>query len=271
MQKSFSVANPKPESFPLLKELWAETFGDSDNVINNFFEKTAKTQNIFCVFHEGKPVSVLYAIDSVIALDGKEYKAYYVYAVCTKKEYRGMGLMKGLFRELEKVAQNRGVSYLFLVPAEESLFGMYEKIGFKVGFTYKEQLLNSFSCEITEEVKALSFNEYKAYRNSDISLPSAILNEEGFESFYKPVESVCCFSVDDTGYAVFENDDDCVVVYELFGDKNILLSQIFKITNAKNLMLRGPCTHGGKPFGMVKSIDGSPYFENGFFGVPYGG
>lgn len=271
MQKSFSVANPKPESFPLLKELWVETFGDSDNVINNFFEKTAKTQNIFCVFHEEKPVSVLYAIDSVIALDGKEYKAYYVYAVCTKKEYRGMGLMKGLFRELEKVAQNRGVSYLFLVPAEESLFGMYEKIGFKVGFTYKEQLLNSFSCEITEEVKALSFNEYKAYRNSDISLPSAILNEEGFESFYKPVESVCCFSVDDTGYAVFENDDDCVVVYELFGDKNILLSQIFKITNAKNLMLRGPCTHGGKPFGMVKSIDGSPCFENGFFGVPYGG
>lgn len=271
MQKSFSFGNPKVKDFPQLKKMWADVFGDSDAVINNFFENTAEAQNIFCAFCNGKPVSVLYAIDSTIAFCDDAYKAYYVYAVCTEKEYRGKGLMKALFDELEKTAKSRNVSYLFLVPAENSLFSMYEKIGFKVGFTYKERQVSVSACEMADAQEDLSFETYKRFKHTNGSVPVALLNEKGFSSFYRPVEAVGCVSVNDAGYVVFERDNGYVVVHELFGDEEILLSHVSKITNEGEFLLREACAQGGKPYGMLKALDSSLYFDNGFFGVPYGG
>ena len=42
-------------------------------------------------------------------------------------------IMKKAFSHLENLVNSRGIDYIFLVPATEGLFSMYEKLGFKTG------------------------------------------------------------------------------------------------------------------------------------------
>ncbi len=272
MQKSYSIGYPEERHFPALKKLWEDVFGDSEKVINNFFDETSKKENIFCAFYGDEPVSVMYVVESNILSEKAECKAYYVYAVCTKEEHRGNSLMKKVFSFLESEARKRLVSYLFLVPAEESLFSLYESIGFSVGFTNKEtlvkkpdSLINSFSS------RNLSYEEYKGLREKYINVPQAILNESGFNSFYVPVGSdMNCISLNE-GYVLYEKENEKVIVHELCGEKEALLDAVFSATEADEILLREQTATCGKPYGMIKSLDGSPLFENGFFGISYGG
>lgn len=256
-----------------MKKLWAEVFGDSLKVINNFFEKTAKPENTVCVFCDNEPVSVLYAVKSEIYVDSKPKSAYYIYAVCTREDYRGKGLMAKAMAFLEELARKRGVSYLFLVPAQNSLFNMYEKFGFRVGFKRNKRVVTKTDYYIFDgEVQSLSFGEYKKQRLLFGTAPQAVLCEDGFNSFYKPVScEMNCFAVKNKGFAVYEKENGIVSVFEVFGDKNELLSAIFRITEVNEISVYENEICGAEPYGMIKSLDGSPLFDNGFFGVSYGG
>ena len=273
MQRLFDVGHPSDEHVPALKALWQDVFGDSRNVIDNFFNKTARLENIVCAFHGGKPVSVLYAIDSTVYLNGEEKKAYYVYAVCTHPQYRGKGCMALTFSFLEKLSVERDVSYLFLVPAEKSLFSMYERLGFKVGFTRAKRLVKRDDfLAIEGEINQLSFEAYKNCRRAHLKVPQAILSEAGFNSFYRPVgNNMKCIYVENAGLAVYETESGKTEILELFGNKEVLLSAVFAQSGADVITLYEYDMAGGNPYGMLKSIDGSPCFENGFFGVSYGG
>lgn len=273
MQRSFDVAHPQEKHFPALKKLWADVFGDSPEVIDNFFNKTAKCGNIFCVFSDGEPVSALYAIDATIVLDGAEYKSYYVYAVCTRSDYRGNKLSSEAFSFLEMVAKQRGISYLFLVPAEESLFRMYEKLGFSIGFTCNTKTVYNVDLpEYKENASPLLFEDYKNYRGMLKNIPYAILQEDGFNSFYKPVgNDINCVAIKNKGFVIYETENGKVTVHEIFGDEKLMLSAVFWLTGAFGVSVHKPATENGKPYAMLKSLDGSKTFRNGFFGVAYGG
>ena len=272
MQKSYSVGHPTKKHIPALKALWENVFGDSKDIINKFFTETASCENTFCAFCEGKPVSVMYAVESSVLCGGKEYNAYYVYAVCTHKAHRGNSLMKKVLAFLEDEAIKRGVSYLYLVPAEESLFSLYEKAGFKVGFTQQEALFKKN--EVTQsavQFKTLSFDEYKLLRKRNITVPQAILTEKGFNSFYRSVEgNINCICLNE-GYAVYEKENGRATVHELCGEKKTLLNAVFSLSAVDELLLKEPAENGGKPYGMVKALGDVPLFTNGFFGIPYGG
>ncbi len=272
MQKSYSIGYPEEKHVPDLKNLWADVFGDSQDVINNFFGKTSKNENVFCAFYGDEPVSVMYAVESNIFLQNAEYKAYYVYAVCTKKEHRGNSLMKKVFSFLESEARKRSVSYLFLVPAEESLFPLYESIGFSVAFVNKETLIKKSESKTRSfSSRNLSYEEYKTLREKYINVPQAILSESGFNSFYAPVgANMECVSLDE-GYALYEKENGKVIIHEFCGEKEVVLSAVFSVAEVNEMVLREQATSGGKPYGMVKSLDGSPVFKNGFFGISYGG
>ncbi len=273
MQKSFSTGHPTGEHIPALKKLWADVFGDSSLVINNFFEKTARSENTVCVFCGNEPVSVMYAVEAEVYVDGKQKNAYYIYAVCTRKDYRGKGLMAKAMRFLEESAKESGISYLFLVPAENSLFSMYEKFGFSIAFKRRKRVVQkSDYCLSLGQVQSLSFNEYKEKRLKHGAAPQAVLRESGFDSFYKPVGcEMNCISIKDKGFAVYEVENGIVSVFEAFGDENELLSTVFRLTGVNELFVYDSEECGAEPYGMIKSLDCSPLFDNGFFGVSYGG
>lgn len=272
MQKLSDPRHPVGDEYESLKQLWLKCFDDEKTVIDRFFKTAVTPENTVAIFSENIAVSVLYMIEGNVKNNGENYKALYIYAVCTHPDFRGRGLMKRCFDFLFEVSEKRGVDYLFLVPASESLFKMYEGLGFKTGFYYSKKKVYSNFISRGEPCEALSFEDYINIRNSFSKINLATLGERGFNAFLSPEsESVRAVKVGN-GYGVYEIEGGAVTVHELFGDEQSILQAIFNLTRADFLEIRGfPEAENNKPFGMYLALSGAPEIENAFFGIPYGG
>ncbi len=271
MQKCYDLRLCRKSDFPTLKTLWKSTFSDTDAVINNFFEKTVVAENTVAVFCGEKAISALYAVECVGKIGEREINAYYIYGVSTLEEYRNQGLMRQTLGFVENMATERGVDALFLVPAEECLFPMYEKFGYETNIFYKEIKIERFTLNESAVTENVNFNEYKNMRKN-AKFPAFSLKKDGFNSFFFPVTNeINCFSVRGNGYCVYENEAGKVTVHEAFGNKKILLGEIFKRENVNTLKLREYSENKEIPCGMAKFLNSDVNIENLFFGVPYGG
>ncbi len=260
------------KDYNALKELYEICFEDKKAVIDSFFENTLKSEIAIGIFDGEKAVSALYLLKSEICFPCGERKlAFYVYGVSTHPDYRGKGLMKRILDFAKRFAENCGISYLFLVPAETSLFELYEKCGYKTGFFYEEkELLNAdFPKSADCCGKTISFDEYRKYIKCNA--PTAVLCEGAFKSFFgfKGGEADLVF-IENKGFGVYEKNGEEITVYELWGDEKALLPWLFENYPKSKIKLHLPCFKGeGKPYGMYLKLRECEDIENGFFGIPY--
>ena len=273
MEKSFEIRFPLEGDYESLKALWKTSFDDSEESLDSFFSKTASPDRVLAVFDEEKPVSALYMLESEILINEKAYSAYYIYAVCTHPDYRGKGLMKALFYELFKVAESRSIDYLFLVPEEEHLFRIYEKLGLKNGFSYSAERIFKKAFDITEKIENARLT-YEAYRKCIFENPKgdpvAVLKESTFDSFFNSVSGeVKTVFIENEGYALYEETKESLVIYELFGNEKLLLEAVFQNTEKNEIIYRHPTIENPIPYGMYYKINDVPEIQNGFFGIPY--
>lgn len=105
--------------------LWAEAFGDSEETICRFLDNICK--NNIVVYTQNDDVI---GMASVLPVSCKEEKGRYVYAVATAKSHMGQGICRKIMAFIEEFAKNMGESFLILVPADESLFDFYKKMGY---------------------------------------------------------------------------------------------------------------------------------------------
>ena len=273
MEKSFEIRFPLESEYENLKALWETAFDDSKESLDYFFQSTASPERVLAAFEDGKPVSALYMLESEIIKDNKAYSAYYIYAVCTHPDFRGKGLMKSLFEELFKVAQSRNIDYLFLVPEEEYLFNIYEKLGFKNGFSYSEETLSrkDFNCIENIKNQKLTYEKYRdIIKENPKTVPVAVLKESTFNSFFNSVSGeVKIASVENEGYALYEETEEKLTVFELFGNENLLLNVVFQNTEKEEIIYRHFSNDNPIPYGMFYKLSDVPEIKNGFFGIPY--
>lgn len=273
MVKSFEIRFPLESDYEKLKELWQTSFDDSDASLNFFFEKTVSLDRVLAVFQNGKPVSALYMLESEIVISEKTYSAYYIYAVCTHPDFRGKGLMKSLFEELFKVAKSRNIDYLFLVPEEDYLFKLYEKLGFKNGFYYSEKTLykKDYTNNKTTKTQKLTYENYRnCIKENPVNVPVAVLKESTFNSFINSVSGeVKTIFVENEGYTLYEETEEKLTIYELYGNENLLLNAVFNNTQKEEFIYRQVANENAIPYGMFYKLNDVPEIQDGFFGIPY--
>ncbi len=273
MEKSFEIRFPVESEYESLKALWQTAFDDTKESLDSFFKKTVSPERVLAVFCENKPVSALYMLESAVLQNKKEYSAYYIYAVCTHPDYRGKGLMKMLFKELFKVAKYRGIDYLFLVPEEDYLFELYNKLGFEIGFYYsqkefyKKDLLNT---PIIKPEKLTYENYRKCIEENPRNVPVALLEESTFDSFFNSVSGeVKTVFIENEGYVLYEETEEKLTVFELFGNEKLLLNVIFQNSEKEEIIYRQIVNGTPIPYGMYYKLNDVPEIRNGFFGIPY--
>ena len=273
MEKSFEIRFPLESDYENLKALWRTAFDDTEESLDCFFKNTVSPERVLSVFKDGKPVSALYMLESEIIKDNKTYSAYYIYAVCTHPDFRGKGLMKSLFEELFKVAKIRNIDYLFLVPEEEYLFKIYEKLGFKNGFSYSQKTLFKRDFNNVDNIKTQNLT-YEKYRNctkeNPKNVPFAVLKKSTFNSFFQSVSGeVKTVFVENEGYVLYEETEEQLTVFELFGNENFLLNAVFQNAEKEEIIYRQISNDNPIPYGMFYKLNDVPEIKNGFFGIPY--
>ena len=120
---TFADRNDKTQ----LKKMWQSIFLEEPQVVEEFFENIYDTTVTPVIKIGDEIVSSLFLLDCTIG----DYKGKCVYCAMTKYAHRGKGYMKKLLDFSYDYCKENGFDFIFLVPAEKSLFDYYKTCGFE--------------------------------------------------------------------------------------------------------------------------------------------
>lgn len=118
---------PVPKQYEQLMQLWQEAFGDTEEFVDGFFCTAFSPARCRCVTIDSKVVAALYWMD--VTCEGQRFA--YLYAVAVAEKHRGKGLCAALMADTHAHLTLRGYDGVLLVPQEEGLRKMYEKMGYR--------------------------------------------------------------------------------------------------------------------------------------------
>lgn len=194
--------------YPELKALWKTVFGDSDDVLDAFFENTVKTENIYAFRKDGKIVSAFYLIDASLIENNKTFSGKYLYAAATLPEYRKQGIMSEMIKYAADILRIKGTDILFLYPADEKLYSYYEKLGFVSQF--RERFYKINKTEIEKYKGNRYFNTALSYERMRDNIPSASFVK--FDTDYLDFARFCAVRYGFEICAVFDDEDNVFVI-----------------------------------------------------------
>ena len=249
----------KKSDLSALTKLWQCCFGDEVSEIRNFWDKTFAKIQVF-VAREGQNVSAMVCVlpTTLVDEEGEAHSCGYFYAVCTHPSMRG----KGLCRKLMDYAQkNCKMAYAALVPAEESLFGFYEAMGYKTVFFNSEYTV---SPKKGANIRPANPEVYRSIR--ELQLYDNFLS---YDEFLLP----CAGSL----YRIETAEGlHCACAYKK--DKELLIRELLPDSAEAAAAL---CAHLGcqsatvrtmgedQPFGMLRSLKGAPLPETAYLGLAF--
>lgn len=159
----------KPEQ--QLLALWKQAFGEHDGFWEMFLKTGYSPERTWYLTEENAICAALCWFN--LEVGGQTWA--YLYAVVTAPEFRGRGLCRKLLTQAEAAWKNMGYAGALLVPADEGLRAMYEKMGYET-CTY----VGEFTCDAGQppvSLTTLSPAEYARLRRK--FLPEGGAVQEG--------------------------------------------------------------------------------------------
>lgn len=158
------------------KEIWRLCFGDSGQDMDIYYTQRYKAQQTLLLLHYDEIAAMTTLLPvSLVTADGQKAKAVMVFAVATDPRYRGQGFASELMGFCDQYLNEMDIGFSVLVPAEESLFGFYERHAYQEMFFLRRIRLDSK--EIAElpgtgpadfKLYPISAEEYNRRRNRQL-------------------------------------------------------------------------------------------------------
>ena len=168
------IDHPKEKHVPALKVLWHEAFGDGYDVIGTFYANAYSSERAFIATEGDLPVAAAYYFRCTAW--GRPIA--YVYAVAVAKSHRGRGICRLLLEEAHRRLAEDGFAGAVLVPADEGLFGMYERLGYTAA-VYLSETHVSCSTLATLLEERISAEEYARLRRELLPHGGTVQEDEG--------------------------------------------------------------------------------------------
>lgn len=202
------ISNPTDADIAALRELWREAFGDGDVFLDLFFSLAFKENRSLCVKLDGELAAALYWLDC----EQNGQRLAYIYAVATKRAYRGRGLCRELMKSAHAELAALGYAGAILVPGEKSLFEFYERLGYATCAS-----IDVIECEAAAEgapMRELSKDEYAAHRRKMLDAGGVIQENESLDL----LENMAKFYTGDGFLLAARREGDTLFGLELLGN-----------------------------------------------------
>ena len=228
---------PKESHIPGLRNLWQEAFGDTDTFLDHFFHCGYRCR---CVLVNDKPVAALYWFDC----QWQDKKIAYIYAVATAKSHRRQGLCHTLMEDIRQLLKQQGYAGIALVPAKQSLFAFYEKMGYRCFGGIRQWQCDAISEPVT--LTELTAGQYAHLRQRFLPADSVIQDGPLLEflstyaRFYRGEDFLLCCA----------DDDGKLMAYELLGNTDAAPAILAALGFATGTFR----TPGDSPFAMYRSL-----------------
>ena len=241
--------------------LWHECFGDESDYIEFFLDRCPNKLCLGC-FENDRLVSMLFLLNGEV--DGLSAK--YIYAACTAHDFRSRGLMGELIEYSKHYCAENGIDLIFLVPAEESLYGYYSRFGFIPKMSRAEIALKggsgAFDAMKITDIKAVAKRRTELLSSAkrfafDIETTEYTVAEflyTGGEIYSKDGEN---------GFLAFTvKDGKNVLVKELLPDFDTnftIILNLFENLRAENVYIHAPLVYNNTDIGCKATKCGMLY------------
>lgn len=242
---------PHPEEQPILRQLWKDAFGDSEEYLDVFF-RTAFSPERCRVLDLDTIAAAAYWLNC----ETRNLRLAYVYAVAVQNDRQNQGLGSALMKELHRHLESFGYDGILLVPGSEGLRKYYGKLGYQT-ISYQNRF--TAAAEGYVEMKRLDTQTYAALRRN--YLPENGICQEG-ENLALLAEMVDFFQGPEFLAAVAPGEGICL---ELLGSSSAAPA----ITATLGLARCAFRTPGSsQPYAMALSF-GKELPENLYFGFGF--
>jgi len=261
-----------PGDVPALRRLWAQAFGDGDELLDYFFSRLYRPEDAFVIREDGVARAMAFQLPMTVCAGARGWRAAYLYAVATDRAAQGKGYCTRLLDYAGTVLAERGCKALLLVPGEPGLRDFYRARGYADFSTVDRFEIwaapETGGAERIEAPEYLELRERILAGRTYVSCPvpalafQARIVELSGGGLYRlssgETEGCACVAVEGAGKAV---------LYELLwpGEREQGASLAAKAVGAKWAAVRTP--GAGEPFSMVRWLTGAPALESPYLGI----
>ena len=238
-----------PADIPELTALWTETFGDAPELVDRFFELLPSMGTGLVAEANGELLGAAYVLSAELwSPERPPVKLGYIYAVAVEPSARNCGIGAKLISACERYCWENGVEICTTLPAEESLYAWYERVG---GFQAATRCMYEtvLPSDRAVEIKSLFADEY-AFKRADILRGKNYVNlNYGYMLFQ---EALCkiygggLFGCKD-GIACGYVDNGVLLIKEVLNDPPEFIPALCRRLGAKSAIVRRPDRYGS-PF-----------------------
>ena len=267
----------KSEYIPLLKKLWLDCFEEKSEAVDLFFNRCLDFTSIYTASIEDKPVAMLYLVHSTL----NDKKAHYLCCAATSLDYRNLGIMGRLIEYALKDSSKNGDVYSLLLPANEKLYGYYERFGYKPLCTARKAVFTReelIRFAENNQSKRTSVNSYNYEELQRLCLKdNFLLQNNNFISFASAYYSLydCKTVKSENCFALFEEENGTAKVFYSIYDSFYTLAEILiNNSNAKRFVFTGKADDKlyknsiNEKYGMIKSLKNNEKIpENTYIGI----
>lgn len=123
-----------PASLSALRQLWKDTFHDSDSYVNLVFQRCFSPELTITSFQEERLAAALFGVPfSFLNHSDKPLRGLYLCGLATRPEFRRRGIMTRMLIEIEQRGKEAGFDFTFLIPASDGLRRYYADRGYVNG------------------------------------------------------------------------------------------------------------------------------------------
>ena len=251
-----NINTPTPQQIPALRNLWKEAFNDTDNFLDIFFRTAFHTDRCRCIFDGETAVAALYWFDCTC----EDKPIAYIYAVATAKSHRRQGLCQTLMAETHRHLSALGYEGTLLVPGNQELFKMYEKMGYQASCNIRE-----FQCKANLEELSLypiSALEYAKLRKLLLPKGSVLQEKENLTFLQTQTQFYMGLGFLLAAYG----EKDTLYGIELLGDITAAPTITHSLGYKKGTFRTAG---GGRPFAMYHSLDGNTLATPKYFAFAF--
>lgn len=248
-----NIDYPTQAQMDELRRLWQETFKDDDAFLEHFYSYGFAPDRCRCLTVDGHVAAALYWFDCSF----RSQPLAYLYGVATAKAFRGRGLCRTLVENTHAHLKYLGYAGEILVPGEEKLFQMYEKMGYSVCATVSE-----FTCTAGQEpvqLRPVDGAEYCRLRREFLP-EEGVLQEGNSVDFLQTMADL--YAGED--FLVAVSREGAFFAPELLGNAQAAPGILTALHSSQGLF-RGP--GAGKAFAMYHSLSDDP--APGYFGLAF--
>lgn len=209
---------------PQLRQMWMRCFGDSQMYTDYLFEGLIKPQNLLVYTFDSVPAAMLCLQPFALQTPLGNAQGAYIFGVATLPEHQGRGLSTALMEHAHAHLAQNGYALSALVPAAESLFAFYARLGYETAFFIEKRMLaardiaKQSDCALTPvELATLDDmrGEYFGGRKLFVRWDRSFLQYVGDECRFLGGEVLAVSCNGSDGYAVCYPYKGTVVIKEL--------------------------------------------------------